>query len=73
MRTTKHPSAFSALLPKYSRAVVASERLHLPPELFVPTLQQLLVPVATGKSVGQAGSLHLAAVVSILFALALYH
>lgn len=27
--------------------MVASERLHLPPELFAQTLQQLLVPVAT--------------------------
>ncbi|KAI3425868.1 hypothetical protein D9Q98_007841 [Chlorella vulgaris] len=30
-----------------SRALVASERLHLPPELWVQTLQELLVPVAT--------------------------
>lgn len=30
-----------------SRALVSSERLHLPPELWVQTLRELLVPVAT--------------------------
>jgi hypothetical protein len=59
MRTTKHPLPPPlCCLRLNSRALVASERLHLPPELWVQTLQELLVPVATGKSVGQAGSLH---------------
>lgn len=34
--------------PARSRALVSSERLHLPPELWVQTLRELLVPVATG-------------------------
>ena len=35
-----------------SRALVSSEQLLLPPELWVQTLRELLVPVATGVCVG---------------------
>lgn len=40
----KHPLA------RRSRALVSSERLQLPPELWVQTLRELLVPVVTGGS-----------------------
>lgn len=40
--------------PPCSRALVSSERLHLPPELWVQTLRELLVPVATGGAAMQA-------------------
>lgn len=36
-----------------SRALVASEQLHLPPELWVQTLREMLVPVVSGTLLDQ--------------------
>lgn len=44
-----HPTApYSPVFP-CSRALGASEQLHLPPELWVQTLRELLVPVVAGE------------------------
>ena len=47
-----HRALCAVLCYACSRALGSSERLHLPPELWVQTLRELLVPVVTGGWVG---------------------